>query len=126
MKTIDELKQLKDENNRLRSLLKIQEHEYSEKNNIENLIDIEKLQDIFRRFSDLTGFTTGFVKQDSRDVLISTGWTNICKQYHRGNELSAYICQESNAELTKNLQESHQISMKECKHGMVDGATPII
>ena len=122
----EELKQLKEENSRLKSLLQIQENELDDKNSIENLVDIDKLQDIFSRFSKLTGFTTGFIKQDTRDVLISTGWTDVCKTYHRGSEASSYICQESNTELTKNLKESHHISMKVCKHGMVDGATPII
>jgi len=122
----DELKQLKEENTRLKSLLKIQENEYSEKNSIEDLINIEKLEDIFIRFSKLTGYTTGFIKQDTRDILISTGWSDACKTYHRGNESSEHICQDSNTELTKNLRDTHDISMKECQHGMVDGATPVI
>jgi len=122
----EELIELKKENSRLKSLLKLQENRLDEKNSIEDLIDIKKLEDIFSRFSKLTGYTTGFIKQDTRDVLISSGWTDICKTYHRGSDASAYICKESNTELTKNLRESHHISMKECKHGMVDGATPII
>jgi len=121
-----ELQQLKEENNRLKSLLKIKEHENSCENTIEDLIDIKKLENIFEKFSALTGFSTGFIRQDNRDVLISTGWTDVCKNYHRASRLSEYICKESNAELTRNLKETHQISMKECRHGMVDGATPVI
>jgi len=126
MNVREELAKLQEENKRLKNLLKIQENELNEKNSIEDLVDIKKLEDIFAKFSKLTGYTTGFVKQDTRDILISTGWTDICKNYHRGSESSAYICQESNAELTQNLKRSHHISMKECQHGMVDGATPII
>ena len=122
----EEFKLLQEENNRLKSLLKIQENEMTSKNHIEDLIDIEKLKNIFSKFSKLTGYTTGFIRQDTRDILISTGWTDTCKTYHRGTESSAHICKESNAELTKNLIESHHISMRECQHGMVDGATPII
>ena len=122
----DELAKLKEENQRLKHLLKIQEHEFQEKNSIEELIDISKLEEIFTKFSKLTGYTTGFIKQDTRDVLISSGWKDICKTFHRGSDSSAYICKESNAALTQNLKESHQISMKECQHGMVDGATPVI
>jgi len=126
MNVREELEKLKEENRRLKSLLKIQENTSNEQNTIEDLIDIKKLEDIFAKFSKLTGYTTGFVKQDTREVLISTGWTDICKTYHRGSESSAYICQESNAKLTQDLKKSHHISMKECQHGMVDGATPII
>jgi len=122
----EELAQLKEENKHLKSLLKIQEDASETSQSIENLIDIKKLEEIFMKFSKLTGYTTGFVKQDTREVLVSTGWTDICKIYHRGNDSSAHICQNSNAELTKNLKETHQVSLKECQHGMVDGATPII
>jgi len=121
-----EFEQLKQENERLKNLLKIQEDNEKTHHDIEDLIDTEKLKEIFMKFSKLTGYTTGFVKQDTREILISTGWTEICKTFHRGSESSAHICQESNAELTQNLKESHQISMKQCHHGMVDGATPII
>ncbi len=121
------VKMLEEENKRLKDLLKIQDCKTSEDtNNIEELIEIEDLEEIFSKFSKLTGYTTGFVKQDTREVLISTGWTDICKNYHRGSPSSEHICQESNAELTKNLKAYHQISMKQCLHGMVDGATPVI
>ena len=126
MNTQDELTQLREENQRLKNLLKIQEGGIHETNTIEELIDIQKLEKIFTKFSNLTGYTTGLVKQDTRDVLLSTGWTDICKKYHRGSNSSAYICQESNAILTQNLKESQQIATQECQHGMVDAATPII
>jgi len=122
----EELIYLKQENQRLKNLLKIQESDASEINTIEELIDIEKLEDIFTKFSNLTGYTTGLIKQDTRDVLVSTGWTEICKDFHRGSDSSAYICKESNAILTQNLKESQQIATQQCQHGMVDGATPIV
>lgn len=121
-----ELEQLKQENLRLKKLLALQEDAKEQNISIENLIDIKKLSDIFEHFSKLTGYTVGFVKQDDRKILISSGWTDICKTYHRGSDTSAYICAESNAELTQNLDETKKISMKQCQHGMVDGATPII
>jgi len=121
-----ELEKLKAENVRLKKLLNIQNKNDDEKIDISDLIDIEQLKILFEKFSTLTGWTIGFVKQDTREILISTGWTDICKKFHRGTKSSEYICMESNKELTKNLQESQEISLKECQHGMVDGATPII
>jgi len=121
----EEILNLKKENERLKKLLNIQETANINPS-IEELIDIEALKDIFERFSTLTGYTSGFVKQDTREVLISTGWTKICKSFHREAKSSVDICTQSNIELTRNLEETHQISMKECQHGMVDGATPII
>jgi len=120
-----DIRKLQDENKELRRLLKLKEFK-NDSNEIDELLDIEALKSIFEKFSSLTGYTTGFVKQDTREVLISTGWTDICKKYHRGSISSEYICKESNKELTKNLKKLHQINLKECHHGMVDGATPII
>jgi len=125
----DEIKELREENRRLKQLLAIEipnDEILEKKIDINSLIDIEQLKILFEKFSNLTGYTTGLVKQDTRDVLISTGWTDICKNFHRGSKSSEYICMNSNKELTKNLEELQQISLKECEHGMVDGATPII
>jgi diguanylate cyclase (GGDEF)-like protein len=125
METKDKIKLLEDENKRLKKLLNIKEKEDSHYS-IEDLVDLDRLNDIFSKFSNITGFTTGFVDQHSREVLISTGWTDICKTYHRGSESSAYICQQSNKELTKDLNSPNKIKFQKCQHGMVDGATPII
>ena len=122
----EEITALKDENQRLKDLLSLTNSTNNDKFNISDLIDAKQLEILFEKFSHLTGFTTGLIKQDTREVLISTGWTDICKNYHRGTQSSEYICKDSNKELTKNLKESQQISLKECQHGMVDGATPII
>ncbi|MEA2098743.1 MAG: PocR ligand-binding domain-containing protein [Campylobacterota bacterium] len=126
MKTKNRILELERENERLKSLLKINDIKNNHKSNIRDLVDIEQLRSLFEKFSHLTGYTTGFVKQDDREVLISTGWTDICKEYHRGSETSEHICKESNLELTKNLETLKEISLKECQHGMVDGATPIV
>ena len=122
----EKIKELELENKRLKNLLSINNSIDIDSFEINDLIDIEQLKILFEKFSNLTGYTTGFVKQDDREVLISTGWTDICKKFHRGTKSSEYICMDSNKELTKNLKELQQISLKECQHGMVDGATPII
>ena len=122
----EEIAALKDENQRLKDLLSLTNSTNKVKLDIEDLIEGKQLEVLFEKFSHLTGFTTGLIKQDTREVLISSGWTDICKTYHRGTQSSEYICMDSNKELTENLKVSQQISLKECQHGMVDGATPII
>ncbi len=126
MTTEEELKHLKAENNRLKKLLEISESAEYSRLNIKDLVNVEQLKGLFDKFSSLTGYTVGFVQQDTREVLISSGWTDICKNYHRSFESSESICKESNAKLTKNLLELHQVGLHECQHGMIDGATPII
>jgi len=120
-----DVKKLQEENKELKRLLAFEKSQ-NNLNDISTLIDIESLKSIFEKFSKLTGYPSGLVKQDTREILISTGWTDICKNYHRGSSSSEYICKESNKELTKDLENLHEISLRECQHGMVDGATPII
>jgi len=120
-----DIKKLQEENKELKRLLAFEKSQ-SNLNDITTIIDIESLESIFEKFSKLTGYPSGLVKQDTREILISTGWTDICKTYHRGSSSSEYICKESNKELTKDLENLHEISLRECQHGMVDGATPII
>lgn len=126
MKNKNRILELERENKRLKSLLRINDLESDTTTNIRDLIDIKQLESLFEKFSKITGYTTGLVKQDDREVLISTGWSDICKNYHRGSKTSEHICKESNIELTKSLETIQEISLKKCKHGMIDGATPIV
>ena len=128
LKDNQEIKRLKDENRRLKELLNLKEKSEKEKLkvNITDLIDIDQLEILFEKFSKLTGYTAGFVDHETSKVLISTGWTTVCKEYHRGSKSSEHICLQSNKELTKDLVKPNQIKLHQCQHGMVDGATPII
>lgn len=93
---------------------------------IKDLVDIERLKDIFAKFSVATGFTTGLVAYPSQEILIATGWRDICQKFHRAFPESAQCCKESNIYLTERLTELKALRIRECGHGLVDGATPII
>ncbi len=92
---------------------------------IEDLVDIEQLRQIFEKFSAATGFTTGFLSYPDLNVLIGTGWHDICTKFHRGNEESVKVCKASNAALLGDLKDMKEIRILPCDHGLVDGATPI-
>jgi len=68
----------------------------NDKYSITDFIDIEELRQILEAFSAATGFTTGFVEQKTKQVLISTGWHDICTKFHRGAKDSAVHCKTSN------------------------------
>ncbi len=68
-----------------------------------DMVDIDDLKPLFEEFSAATGFSTGLVDQASNEVLISSGWRNLCRNFHRVHPESALACQDSNQLLTKNL-----------------------
>ena len=96
------------------------------KYSIKDLIDIESLHKTLEKFSAATGFTTGFLECPSQEVLIATGWRDICTKFHRAFPESATHCKNSNIYLTKQLKELQELNIKPCKNGLVDGATPIV
>ncbi|MBU1148206.1 MAG: PAS domain S-box protein, partial [Candidatus Omnitrophica bacterium] len=96
------------------------------KYSIKDLIDIESLHKTLEKFSLATGFTTGFLEYPSQEILIATGWRDICTKFHRAFPESAKHCKDSNIYLTKQLKELQELNIKPCKNGLVDGATPIV
>ena len=96
------------------------------KYSIKDLIDIESLHKTLEKFSLATGFTTGFLEYPSQEILIATGWRNICTKFHRAFPGSTTHCKNSNIYLTKQLKELKELNIKPCENGLVDGATPIV
>jgi len=93
---------------------------------IKDLIDIESLSKILEKFSLATGFTTGFVSFPDQEVLLATGWRDVCTKFHRNFPESKEYCRQSNFYLTERLKESKEFNMHCCKNGLIDGATPVI
>jgi ligand-binding sensor protein len=96
------------------------------KYSIQELVNLEQLRNIFEKFTQATGFTIGFLDHPDLNVLIATGWRDICTKFHRGCPASIKNCKKSNARLLDQLKELGQIVIEECDNGLVDCATPII
>ena len=92
----------------------------------EDLVDIEQLRSIFENFSVATGFTTGLVSYPDQELLIGTGWRDVCTKFHREYDSSNIHCKTSNIELTSQLKTKKETCICKCQSGLVDGATPII
>ena len=93
---------------------------------ITELVDIDRLRRVFEEFSKATGFTTGFVSYPEQELLIATGWRDICTKFHRACPASAECCKESNLYLTACLKDLKELNIKPCGNGLVDGATPVV
>jgi len=91
-----------------------------------DLVDIAKLKDLFEQFSIATGYTTGLTSYPDQQLLISTGWQDICVKFHRSTPSSEIHCVNSNMDLASKLDSSKNSSIHYCQNGLVDGAIPII
>jgi|GEM_PF-1391963 len=93
---------------------------------IEDLVEIDRLRLLFEKFSQATGFTTGFVSYPDQKLLIATGWRDICTEFHRACPASAVFCKQSNVHLTECLKNLRELNIMPCGNGLVDGATPVV
>ena len=96
------------------------------KYSIQDLVNIDRLREIFEKFSSVTGFTVGLIAYPSQEVLIATGWRDICSEFHRIVPESWAHCTLSNSSLTEQLRELHELDIRKCDHGLINGATPIV
>jgi PAS domain S-box-containing protein len=96
------------------------------KYSISDLVDLNKLRSLFEGFTKATGFTIGFLDYPGMNVLIASGWKDMCTMFHRTCPGSLKKCKESNLQLLGSLKKSGQILIEECENGLVDCATPII
>jgi len=93
---------------------------------VQDLIDLAELRQIFERFTSATGFTIGFLDHPGLNILIATGWQDVCTRFHRVSPLSAAHCAQSNKHLLESLDEPGKLVISECENGLVDCAFPII
>ncbi|MEI6852857.1 MAG: PocR ligand-binding domain-containing protein, partial [Bacteroidota bacterium] len=96
------------------------------KYSITDLIDINRVQSIFDKFSLATGFTIGLLDHPGMRILAQAGWRDICTQFHRAKEDSAKICAVSNQRLMNNLNNPGKPTIEACDHGLIDCAVPIL
>ena len=108
------------------SALNDNRHLVDGKYGINELVDIEELRRIFARFTEATGFTAGFLDHPGLNILIATGWQDICTRFHRGCPASNAICLKSNRQLLCSLDQPGKMKVERCGHGLVDCAFPII
>lgn len=93
---------------------------------IEDIVDLKRLRILLERFTEATGFTTGFLDHPGLNILIATGWRDICTKFHREFPVSAANCMKSNRHLLDQLDEPGKVVIESCDNGLVDCAIPII
>jgi len=90
------------------------------------IVDLQQFQTLLENFTRATGFTTALVSYPDQQLLITTGWRDVCTKFHRANWASAQHCVSSNRLQSQALAEQRLLNICPCENGLVDGATPVI
>ncbi|WP_324473498.1 PAS domain S-box protein [Methanospirillum sp.] len=88
-----------------------------------NIIDSHEIQLLMDDFYALTHIGIAILDLKG-NILVATGWQDICTKFHRVNEESAKNCRDSDIFLTTNVKPGQYLVYK-CKNNMWDMVTPI-
>lgn len=88
------------------------------------LVDLVELRGLCESFTTITGAVTAIVDLEG-NVLIATGWQDICTRFHRVNQLTMLRCRESDTVLAGKLHKQERFNIYRCRNGLVDVAVPI-
>ena len=91
---------------------------------LQNLVDIPNLQMLMNRFHAATGIPVGILASDG-EILVATGWQDICTKFHRIHPVTAARCRQSDAYINTHLSTQDYVQYK-CRNGLWDLAVPII
>jgi PAS domain S-box-containing protein len=89
-----------------------------------DLIDIPKLQQLMNHFHQTTGIPVGILGSDG-EILIATGWQEICTGFHRSHPVTAERCRQSDDYIKFRPLAEDYIAYK-CRNGLWDIAKPIV
>ena len=89
-----------------------------------DVIDAPALQELMNDYYALTGIGIGIIDLNG-NVLVGTGWQDICVKFHRAQPESCRYCHESDISLASGVAPG---TFKEyrCKNNMWDIVTPIM
>jgi len=92
--------------------------------NIQQLIDIKKVDSLLDKFFRETGFVTAILDLEG-NVLSKSGWRQICTQFHRKCPETAANCVISDTLLANAISEGSNYHHYKCLNGLIDVAVPI-
>ncbi len=90
-----------------------------------DLVDVGKLQHLFEGFTALSGVGTAIVDLEG-EILVATGWQDICTRFHRVHPVTAERCRQSDTILAGRMEQGAAFHLYHCANGLVDVAVPIV
>jgi len=88
------------------------------------LVDIPNLQMLMDHFYAATAIPVGIIAADG-EILVATGWQEICTHFHRVNPVTAERCRQSDDYIKSRLPTESYVQYK-CQNGLWDLGVPII
>ena len=92
---------------------------------IQDIIELKKLELLLEDFSAATGFPTGLV-DPTNNLLISTGWRDICTIFHHAHPEAKKQCMAFNVPKSNQANHDQEIHIRHCPNGLIEGFSPII
>ncbi|MGO9735912.1 MAG: PocR ligand-binding domain-containing protein, partial [Desulfomonilaceae bacterium] len=121
---IEKILKESEENTHLnRSSLISQDHPI-ENQELANIIDIPQIQSLMDDFYKLTNIGIAILDLKG-NILVATGWQDICTKFHRRHPDTLRNCVESDLHLNEKVNEGEYLVYK-CKNNMWDMVTPIV
>ncbi|WP_424356724.1 PocR ligand-binding domain-containing protein [Methanocella sp. MCL-LM] len=90
---------------------------------LERIINIPEIQDMMNHFYELTHIGMAITDMNG-NVLVATGWQDICTKFHRCHPETLRNCVESDTNITQNPVKG-KYTIYKCKNNMWDIATPL-
>lgn len=89
------------------------------------IVNIAELKELWESFTTLTDVATAILDLEG-NILVATGWQDICTRFHRVHPATACRCRESDTVLAGRLGKGEPYNVYLCRNGLVDVAVPII
>lgn len=93
---------------------------------LSEIFDLEKLRELMESFYKVSGVSSGLVDLEG-NILIQTGWRDVCIEFHRQGALSKVFCKESDRKILSgiDIENKGQYQVHKCKNGLYFTASPI-
>lgn len=90
---------------------------------LDQILDIPAIQSILEDLTSLTGIGTALLDLEG-NVLVATGWAELCTRFHRVHPETSQNCIESDLYLAGHV-ESGKFVLYKCRNGLWDVVTPL-
>ena len=87
------------------------------------LIDFQAIQQLMNTFHSLTQSANSILDLEG-NVLVTTGWQDICLKFHRRQPETCRLCHESDVQLASGIEPGN-FKLYRCLNGLWNVATPI-
>lgn len=89
------------------------------------IIDFEKVNSLLESFNKTTGYVTAILDLEG-NILSTSGWRQICTDFHRVNPETAKKCTLSDTVLAGKMAKGEKYHVYKCLNGLADVVVPVV